>query len=685
MDRRSALFGLGSALLPNLNAFVGAGKRLLPNWAAAKDGSSLVFAQRSSGQSGSGPFDRVLLTERALRNLPALLASDPAALDSWTGIEQKARSMLSAGYWDSADIDRSERYTYILQDWLPRFALLFAFSRNAELGSMIRSLTLDVLERPPEFWVHSDIRFFDSIRPVGGLETASLLRSVALTLSWADAAFSLAELTDAKSAIVRLGLEPCMRWLERPSANNWLATVASGVLVAGLVLKDALAVEKGTNGLLEWLKLVEVDGSYGEPLGYFNYALGHFFAAWWALGKSKTLVVLQSAPLKKSLRWYAYHYVLAENKGRAGEDVRKVNFGDDDYLGAPSPFVLESLAYAYGDGLGVWLSRRLVGGRQALSVFHLLFRLEIGQDGLPVPKDPIEVGLPLSAHFVTGLAFLRTGWSYSKDVLVALRSGGAARTGYVHDRPNRNALSVFVDGEYLVAAPGRASYRSPLRKAWDMRTASHSTLTIVGENQLDEPTARISGFEDAKEWGFVESEASAAYRGRAKIIRRIWLLHNPTILVIQDEVVPLDRLKVEVGFLVPFVVGRKFILSGTGWRIKDARVDALFAIPLGKTLEEDSNPAVVHNRYSYSPGDATEGRPGSGKRLVCRSETILKPESFWSLIVPRASSLTASSIIPDTVVSERAILRLSDGHSVQSYIVGRNQCGQAFFAELING
>lgn len=622
---------------------------VLPTWTSVPNAAALNFDLRSERLSRPGLSDRTWLSARAFARLPAALAEDSAMRTAWNATIAQARRMLADGRWTSIKPDETGRYTYVVRTVLARFALLYAATGEEHLGEMLHTLMLDTARRPLAFWVHAELRPFSESKPLAGLETAELARAVSLALVWAPELFSSEERNEIETALRNKALVPSFNWLEKPRPNNWLATIASGAMVTAQALRDPDAIARATTSLESWLKLVEDDGSYGEPAGYLQFALTQFFTGWWTLGFDAGRERLQSWPLRKALPWFAYHFI-AHRDPATGETLGwKVNFGDDDFTESPDPFVFESLALAYRDGLGTWLSQHLSPPKETLPFNLFLLRLETGANALPAPRSPAEAKIPLDGVFSGGLAFFRSGWSFDHDVVAVLRGGGRNRTAFTHDRPNRNALALFVDGDYLIAAPGRASYRSPLRSTWDMQTSSHSTITLDGAGQSNEATATFSPLLSEKNGAYLESDATASYAGANRVLRQAWFLRESGIVVLRDTVEPKAPAAVAATLLLANYDGQSQLapLGPHAWRLQRPTTTLVVSVSADKPVTFSNKPGRMHTGYSYYPGDPAEGKPGSAFQVSWTSEKTAAPLHFWTLLVPRAQGLTGVEFTPE--------------------------------------
>nr|WP_290934979.1 hypothetical protein [Haliscomenobacter sp.] len=140
-------------------------------------------------------------------------------------------------------------------------------------------VTLDIVRKPSYDWVGPEFR--DHSEPLTGhLETAHLCWGVSAVYDLAKAAFSTAEQQEIRQALQEKGLTLCRRWLDKNQhLANWRSILASGAIVASVVLEDEVAL----TALLPELELcpqaLQADGSYGESLQYGNYlALALTFA-----------------------------------------------------------------------------------------------------------------------------------------------------------------------------------------------------------------------------------------------------------------------------------------------------------------------------------------------------------------------------------------------------------------------
>ncbi|WP_043587574.1 heparinase II/III domain-containing protein [Geminisphaera colitermitum] len=648
----------------------------LPTWTPLprKTANALTFTP-DPARLANPPFAGEILLSRAdFARLTEALATQPDLRAAWETSEKAARQLLADGNWSHwfPDPAKTGRYTYTIRGILPRLALLHAASGQPDLGQLVRLLTLDLIRRPLPFWTHAELRKYDPAAPLGRLETAELARGLALAWQWSADLFPKTEPEHAeiRAALTRKGLDPSLRWLQDPERrNNFMAVIGGGALAAARILDDAPAAELAATRMEDWLGLIENDGSYGEPVGYFEYGASAFFYGWWALGRDEGVARLHRHPaLKGTLPWMAAHYVLHRNSNTATTPAAatltpwRVNFGDDDFTSAASPMVCESLALACNDGLGTWMSQNLgpAAGRRSLNIYEFLFRLGSLSHPLPEPIAP-PPPLPPARIYDVGPAILRSGWTFDRDIVLALRGAGAARTGYSHDRGNRNAFMLFVDGEIFFAAPGRASYRSTLGREWDWRITSHSAVSLDDQMQLRDRVARYTHFSDDGNLVQLASDATLAYRDAPRsITRRVWMDRSRGLIAIEDII--------QTNPSKPSAIGWHLLLANHdglsritppfdsdvarasrppdhsdasgGWRFQRPDGEVKFWIHASHPLHVEDAPGIMHTAYSYYPGDPGEGKPGSARHLTWRPENNARFDDLriWTLILTRSQN-----------------------------------------------
>jgi len=655
---------------------------VLPTWEPLSSAGSLEFEIDPDRLANPAFENGILFSSADFRLLADKVKADSALGNFWSILEGQARRLLQNGRLDLAE-ESAGRLTYKVRV-VSNLSLLYAATGEPHLGALLRQLILDVADRPMHFWVHSELRKYDRSWPVGQLECAELSRSLTLATIWSRDLFSDEEYAHVLSSIRNKGLDPSMRWLEGPGKvqrSNYLAVIGGGALVTAIALEEEQSALIAIEGLKRWLELVEDDGSYGEPQGYFEYACSRFFFGWWALGHERGKQLLQDSALKGSLDWIVSYFILAEHNGT--KSALRVNFGNDDFLTGPhgnttfTRMVSESLAYTYEDGLGTWISQELIHPDTPINIYEFLFRLSQAGSTLPEPVSPSEKELPLARSFDNGVTVIRSNWKFDDSTLFALRSGGASKVNYAHDHHNRNAFVLFSHGEYLAVESGRASYRSSLHKTWDIPSFAKNTISLDDVSQTKDREAVICEFVDTPEYVKVVSEGKGAYASKPEsMLRTIWYIKALDAFLIEDQV-RLSVSQVPSWHLLLSNFQDESTLDAlpfNGWKLQRAQANLAFWLSADHDLELRKQDGYMHSGYSYYPGGQYEGKLGSAFSMTWKTSDKVDSASFYSLLIPSAGSDTPQVECSDdgrswTILSanEKTVL------SLQSFTEGQSK------------
>ena len=620
------------------------------------------------------PAVDLFFTPEQLRSLPELIARDPATAATWKAITDSVRETLILGTFKRS----SRPYIYTLLNELPKLALAYLLTGNQRLGEFMRAVLLDVAERPMEFWIHSELRPYNPARPVGGLETATLARGVAIALNWAFDVLEPHEATKVKDALRTKGLEPTLRWLENARQNNWRAVMSVGAYITAKVLGDARAMAVAEEHMREYVRVVEDDGSYGEQIGYFEYGVASLIPGLMALEIDEIRDIVSSSGLARSLEWITSYYGFAdEGNGRLG--AGRFNFGDDDFPDRPNPTVTYFLANATGSGLGTWLIERF-HGESATGDWVMLVLLAKYQGARPPATSPAELGLDTLRAFDNGVGIIRSSWE-PNGIVFGIRSGGASRTGYAHDRPDRNSIVLFAGGEYLLVAPGRASYRSPIRQNWDLLTSSHNTITFDGETQLREPVASIVAARPGDVIDYLASEAAPSYANKPERARRhIYFVKDPGYFVILDEVRlragEFKRVDAHLHFNNHDGRGVLRQMSDADWLFERPRASLQVHIASRDPVEQLVEKGIMHKGYSYYPGDPNEGSPGTSVKLRTTTQEPVSQTDFYTVLLPRYNDGQPLADVDVIAGGQEATITVDHGTYIDSFVFNLSAGGR---------
>ena len=317
--------------------------------------------------------------------------------------------------------------------------------------------------------------------------------------------------------------------------HNWSQVCNGGLAVGALAVADeepAVAVEILESGL----KAVQgamanfgPDGSWNEGPGYWGYTLrytSYYLAALQsALGSMQGL---DRAPGLDQAGTFRVYFI--------GPTNRTFNFADarDGAGSHPSMFFL---ARTFKQPLWAWHQRE----RMRSGALDLLWYVDDGQ-------GPGASGLPLHKRFRKDhVVFLRSAWEDPKALWVGFK-GGDNRANHSHLDLGSFVLDAL--GERWATDLGSDDYNLPSYfggKRWTyyrLRTESHNTMLINGQNQPAKAKAPIVAFTDSRDDARAVADLSAAYPMARSAHRGVAMLGRKCVLI-QDEVradQPLDVL-----------------------------------------------------------------------------------------------------------------------------------------------
>ncbi|HAI11116.1 MAG TPA: hypothetical protein DCM28_05385 [Phycisphaerales bacterium] len=605
--------------------------------------------------------------------LPQLIKDDPAFAAGWDRLVKLVQTMMAdEGLGGLKDVE-PQRYVYKLGGRLLNVALYYRMTGDPQAGRFLKAITLDTARRPMDFWLHKALRKYPADFPYGQLETAILGRGMSVAMVWGHDLFDASEREMIQTALRQKGLYPMLRYLQTIKRhNNFLPAIASGALCAAIALDDSLAKKHALDLLNQWGTLVEDDGSYGEQIDYFNYAFVNFAKGQLALGAKHVTSLCETLPqLKGTLPWQLSHYSL-DDRGYA---VR-LNFGDDDFHGgAPSRLTTQLLALMTGNGLGTWMLEHLHGNVPTDDAYAMIAKIALVGQIMPDAVSPEY--LPKVAGYDTGIGVIRSGWTLNRDTAIAIRSGAGSRTRYSHDAPNRNSLAMMFHGEYQLVEPGRASYRSPMRRSYDLITKHHNTVSIGQSVQPRDRKAQLLAAGTVGNVDVLVSEAAQSYRQKPKHARRsVYYLRDLDLIVVWDVVQLASPESVSINWHYGNDEGQSTLTQqgSEGWQLLKPRTQLdswVFAdVPLVATQRE----GIMHLDYSYFPSDKNEGQWGNAFELESATATPVESLSAVSVFAPQVRS-QAEPVSVEKSVMQNGITQLMIRHGKQSVSIELNSTG----------
>ena len=481
---------------------------------------------------------------------------------------------------------------------------------------------------------------------VGELETAQLTMGLALIYDIAG------EALDAPTRALALSMlreKACpllgnsVRFQSERWVMNHLCVNAVGWLLALLVLPEETVDREGLRRAAEalslWIGNLEEDGSYGEGFHYWAYPVNCLFFGMQALAR-RGVRLPNEGRLAHSLEWALYHQVGVLEDGRYGGPIAAaINVHDcPRYFQMEAPEALlfanlldQPLAQHY---LERYLLEPLARPDESLHAYwHRCDALLPCLFEESLALSPEEAGLPASrCFFDTGYAFLRSGWG-SEDLVFALQSGGGTRSR-AHEHRDRNAFQLYAKGELFVCDPGHSCYRGPAHDGHDTQTFSHSTWTLNRENQQLAFLEKGMEAEEARAYpsyhnmavlsqqmhpqiAYVESQAKRCYTPLWRDYTRRAFLVQGRYLLLWDTVDPDAQAGTLHGaFLLNNAEGGLTLeRDGDAWRVGRPKADLHMRFVTASPYEAEAADGLLHDAYHIHPGQAVQGKPGSGKRL----------------------------------------------------------------------
>jgi len=430
---------------------------------------------------------------------------------------------------------------------------------------------------------------FKDWNPSHFLDTAEMSCAFGIGYDWLYAWMDEAKRRTVRDALLEKGLargqeayrgQQRWGWWTR-ARHNWSQVCNGGLAVGALAVADE-APDVAGEILASGLKAVQgamgnfgPDGSWNEGPGYWGYTLrytSYYMAALQsALG---TMAGLEKAPGLAEAGTFRIYFV--------GPTNRTFNFADarDSAGSHPSMF---------------WLARVF---DRPVYAWHHWQRLRREPDPLdvvwyvPDGQGLKAAGLPLHKFFRRDdIVFFRSAWE-DPDALWVGFKGGNNRANHSHLDLGSFVLDAL--GVRWAEDLGSDDYNLPAyfgSKRWTyyrLRTESHNTLVIDGENQSTKAQAPVTHFRGDADDARAVVDLSAAYPMCTRVRRGMAMLGRRVVLV-QDEIEAKQDVDVVWGMVTRAKVrvdGARVLLEQKGKRLfgrvlapEGARFDTASANP----------------------------------------------------------------------------------------------------------
>jgi len=396
-----------------------------------------------------------------------------------------------------------------------------------------------------ELFVAAD---FPDWNPSHFLDTAEMSHAFAIGYDWLYDYLTPPERQRIREALVEKGLKRSLKIYESQgwwakTAFNWNQVCNGGMTIGALAVADeepqlaGSIVASALRSVPKAMASYAPDGGWAEGPGYWDYATRYnvyFLAALEsALGTDFGLSKMEGFDKAGLFRIYSI-----------GPFDESFNFADA-HAGGGHASEMFWLARKFDQPLYAWYERQCTRLPEAWDL--LWFD--------PRGEGPIANGLPLDAYFKgVDVTLFRSAWEDRNAISVGFKGGDNKAN---HSHLDLGCFVLDALGKRWAVDLGGDDYNLPAyfgNKRWTyyrLRSESHNTLVINGENQDPNAPAPIVAFSSKPERAFAVADLSKAYTKNAKSVRRGMALLDRKHVLVEDEIEAENPVDVAWGMLTP--------------------------------------------------------------------------------------------------------------------------------------
>ena len=470
---------------------------------------------------------RLLALDSDIARARSLIRSDPRARAAFALLEAQAAAILSEPPVEYRLI--GPRLLDKSRTALTRiYTLAFLYRLNKEPKYLDRAL--------------AELRAAASFKdwnPSHFLDTAEMTHAFAIGYDWLHPALSDQQRAWIRQAIVEKGLDQAMpiyeaqRWWVRVT-HNWNQVCNGGIALGALAIAESepAKARRILNYAVDSIPLAmnsyAPDGGWNEGPGYWDYATRYnvYFLAGLetALGTDFGLSKIQGFD-----RAGHFRVDFSSPSGRV------FNYADSRDALNPSECALW-LARRFRQPVYAWQQLDLIERRQRVHALDLVWWPSSVQ-------APAAARWPLdSVYYGVQTAFLRSSWTDPAALWAAIKGGDNKAN---HSHLDLGAFVLDALGERWFLDFGVDDYNLPAYfgdKRWSyyrLRTESHNTILIDGENQDPKAAARLLDFTSTPQEAKVSFDLAPAYPGRlSKHVRTMRLVNRRAVRLLDEIEAP---------------------------------------------------------------------------------------------------------------------------------------------------